>query len=149
MDPKKASDETMELNDKCGRRDRRCEMVAAGGATHTPVEVRFVRTRRAGEKKIWERPFFAGDGVVVGGVGQGKMDGAEGARIFNELYHLVVTCKQPLGAEGARQSRAKSERGTVGLRFRTGAEEEETDEEDEGRVNHVAAKGLGGSKEGR
>ena len=33
-----------------------------------------------------------------------------------------------------------------GLRFRTGAEEEETDEEEEGRVNHVAVKGLGGDK---
>jgi hypothetical protein len=36
-----------------------------------------------------------------------------------------------------------------GFRFRTGAEEEETDEEEEGRVNHVAVKGLGGDKGGR
>jgi hypothetical protein len=34
------------------------------------------------------------------------------------------------------------------LRFRTEAEEEETDEEDEGRVNHVAVKGLEGDKGG-
>ncbi len=33
---------------------------------------------------------------------------SEGARSFNELYQLVVTCEQPLGAE-----RAKGERGTV------------------------------------
>ena len=47
MDPKKASDETIELkkdidtgegSDKCGGRDGRFETVAAGGATHTPVE---------------------------------------------------------------------------------------------------------------
>ena len=35
------------------------------------------------------------------------------------------------------------------MRFRTGAEEEETDEGEEGRVNHVAVKGLGGDKGGR
>jgi hypothetical protein len=34
------------------------------------------------------------------------------------------------------------------LRFRTGAEEEETDEEEE-RGNHVAVKGLGGDEGGR
>jgi hypothetical protein len=32
------------------------------------------------------------------------------------------------------------------LRFRTGAEEEETDEDEEGRGNHVAVKGFGGGK---
>ena len=41
------------------------------------------------------------------------MDGAEGARSVNELYQLVVTCEQPLGTEGARQSRTKGERRTV------------------------------------
>jgi hypothetical protein len=35
------------------------------------------------------------------------------------------------------------------LRFRTGAEEEETGEEEEGKVNHVAVKGLGGDEGGR
>ncbi len=51
MDPKKASDETMELkriltqgSNKCGGRDGRFETVAASGATHTPVDVRFVRS---------------------------------------------------------------------------------------------------------
>ena len=34
------------------------------------------------------------------------------------------------------------------MRFRTGAEEEETDEEEEGRGNHVAVKGLGGDEGG-
>ncbi len=34
------------------------------------------------------------------------------------------------------------------MRFRTGALKEETDEEDEGRVNHVAVKGLGGGQRG-
>ncbi len=84
----------------CGGRDGRCETVAAAGTTHTPVDVRFVRTEKAGEKKRRRRPLFAGNGVIVGGVGQGKVDGAEDARSFNELYQLVVTCKQPLGVEG-------------------------------------------------
>ena len=48
------------------------------------------------------------------------MDGAEGARSFNELYQLVVTCTQPLGAEKARHSRAKSQRGTVRVEVEDG-----------------------------
>ncbi len=79
-----------------------------GGYTHTSVDVRFGRAVGAGEKER-RRPLFTGDGVIVGGVGQGKVDGAEGAGSFNELYQLVVTCQQPLGAEGAKQSRAKGE----------------------------------------
>jgi hypothetical protein len=30
-------------------------------------------------------PFFFGDGVIIGGVGSGEVDGAEGAGSFNEL----------------------------------------------------------------
>ena len=35
------------------------------------------------------------------------------------------------------------------MRLRTGAEEEETDVDEEGGGNHVAVKGLGGDKGGR
>ena len=77
------------------------------------------------------------------------MDGAEGARSFNELYQLVVTCKHPLGRKGPDKAERKVRGEPSGLRFRTGAEEEETDEGEEGRVNHVAVKGLGGDKGGR
>ena len=73
----------------------------------------FRKNGKSQDKKRRRRPFFSGDGVVVGRVREGKVDGAEGARSFNELYQLVVTCEQTLGAERARQSRTKGERGTV------------------------------------
>ena len=41
------------------------------------------------------------------------MDGAEGAGSINEFNQLVVTCPQPLGPKGARDGRAKGQRGTV------------------------------------
>ena len=56
--------DTGEGSDKCGGRDGRFKTVAAGGATHTPVDVRLIRPRRAGKKKRRGRPFFSGDGVV-------------------------------------------------------------------------------------
>ena len=55
--PKKASDETTEFKqdvdagkrgNKDGGRDRRLETVAAGGASHPPVDIRVVGAVRAG-----------------------------------------------------------------------------------------------------
>ena len=53
------------------------------------------------------------------------------------------------GRKGPDKAERKVRGEPSGLRFRTGAEEEETDEEEEGRVNHVAVKGLGGGEGGR
>ncbi len=53
------------------------------------------------------------------------------------------------GRKGPDKAERKVRGEPSGLRFRTGAEEEETDEEDEWRVNHVAVKGLGEDKGGR
>ena len=53
------------------------------------------------------------------------------------------------GRKGPDKAERKVRGKPSGLRFRTGAEEEETDEEEEGRVNHVAVKGLGGDEGGR
>ncbi len=92
--PKKASDETTELNKMLtqGREptrtegDRRFETIAAGDASHPPVDVRVVRAGRAGEEKGRGRPFFAGYyRVIVGRGGGSEMDGAEGAGSFNEF----------------------------------------------------------------
>ena len=52
------------------------------------------------------------------------------------------------GRKGPDKAERKVRGEPSGLRFRTGAEEEETGEEDEGRVNQVAVKGLGGGKGG-
>ncbi len=57
---------TGEGSDKCGGRDGRFKTVAASGAPHTPVDVRYIRARRTGEKKRRVRTFFTGDRVVVG-----------------------------------------------------------------------------------
>jgi hypothetical protein len=48
------------------------------------------------------------------------VNGAEGARSGNELYQLVVTGPQPLGAERASHSRAKGQRGTVRVEIENG-----------------------------
>jgi hypothetical protein len=72
--------------DKDGGGDRRLETVAAGGASHTPVDVRVVRAGRTGEEERRGGPFFASDRVIVGRGGGSEMDGAEGAGSFNELY---------------------------------------------------------------
>ncbi len=53
------------------------------------------------------------------------------------------------GRKGQDKAERKVREEPFGLRFRTGAEEEETDEEEEETVNHVAEKGLGGDKGGR
>ena len=53
------------------------------------------------------------------------------------------------GRKGPDTAERKVRGEPSGFRFRTGAEEEETDEEDEGRVNQVAMKGLAGGKGGR
>ncbi len=53
------------------------------------------------------------------------------------------------GRKGPDKAERKVREEPSGLRFRTGAEEEETDEEEEGSVNHVTVKGLEGDKGGR
>jgi hypothetical protein len=77
------------------------------------------------------------------------VDRAEGARSFNELYQLVVTSSQPLGAVGAGQGARKVRGEPDGVRFKMGAEEEETDEVGEMGSNHFAVNGLEGGKGGR
>jgi hypothetical protein len=106
-----------EGSDKSRRRDRRLETVAAGGASHAPVDVhvRVVGAGGARNEKRGGRPFFFGNGVVIGGAGGGKMDGAEGAGSLNELDELGVACPQPLLPVRARHSRAEGEGGAGGI----------------------------------
>ena len=52
------------------------------------------------------------------------------------------------GRKGPDKAERKVRGEPSGLRFSTGAEDEETDEEEE-RGNHVAVKGLGGDEGGR
>jgi hypothetical protein len=84
-----------------------------------------------------------GDRVVVGGVGGGEVEGAEGAGSFNELYQLVVTSPQPPGAEGTGQSGAKSQSGAgwVEVQDRGGG--------GRGWRKPFGREGLGGGKGGR
>jgi hypothetical protein len=104
-----------EGSDKSRRRDRRLETVAAGGASHAPVDVRVVGAGGAQNEKRGGRPFFFGNGVVIGGAGGGKMDGPEGAGSLNELDELGVACPQPLLPVRARHSRAEGEGGAGGI----------------------------------
>ena len=103
--------DTGEGGDKSRRRDRRLETVASGGASHAPVDVRVVGAGGTREEKGGGGPFFFGHGVIIGGVGGGEMNGAEGAGSVNELDELGVTCPQPLLPVGARHSGAEGEGG--------------------------------------
>jgi hypothetical protein len=107
--------------------------------------------RRSGQSRVKEekrrgRPLFVSDGVVVGGVGCNEVDGAEGAGSFNELYQLVVTSPQPLGAEGTRQSGAESKRGVRWVKVQDwgwAGEEEADDDEGEGGGSPLTVNGFG------
>ena len=75
------------------------------------------------------------------------MDGAEGAGSLNEFDQLVVACQQPHWARKGPETAERKVRGNrMGFKFRTGAEEGETEGGDEAEAggNHVAGKGLGG-----
>jgi len=111
-----------ERSDEGGGRYGRLETVATGCASHTPVDVRVVRSRRARKEERGGRPFFFCNGIVIGGVGCSEVDGAEGAGSFNELNKLVVACPQPLLPVGARHSRAESEgrAGGIQIQYRSG-----------------------------
>ena len=98
-----------EGSDESRRRDRRLETVASGGASHAPVDVRVVGAGGTRKEKGGGGPFFFGHRVIVGGVGGGEMNGAEGAGSVNELDELVVTCPQPLRPVGSRHSGTESE----------------------------------------
>jgi hypothetical protein len=69
------------------------------------------------------------------------VNGTEGLGRFNELDKLVVTPKEPLGAKEACLNKVRGEPEAV--RFKTGAEDEETDGED-GERNQVGERVLEG-----
>ena len=104
-----------EGGDKSRGRDRGLETVASGGASHAPVDVRVVGAGGTRKEKGGGGPFFFGHWVIVGGVGGGEVNGAEGAGSVNELYQLVVASLQPLIPVGARQGGTESEGGTGGI----------------------------------
>ena len=102
MDPKTASEETMELN-RILTQGREATSVEGGtdDSRRSPPAVHAHAGRRPFRKNGKSRgEEETRETVVVGRVGEGKVNGAEGARSFNELYQLVVTSSQPLGAEG-------------------------------------------------
>jgi hypothetical protein len=76
------------------------------------------------------------------------MNKAEGAGSVNELDELGVTCPQPLLPVVSDTAERKVRGEPEGLRFKTGAEEEEKGEMVEGR-DHLAVNGLAGGKGGR
>ncbi len=93
-DPKKASEETTELKRmlrggtrqvlRGGQKTRdgrrwRCLAPAGRHPCHRSGQSRVREEKRRG------RPLFTDDRVVIGGVGGGEVDGAEGAGSFNEL----------------------------------------------------------------
>jgi hypothetical protein len=100
-----------EGSDKSRGRDRGLETVASGGASHAPVDVRVVGAGGTRKEKGGGGPFFFGHGVIIGGVGGGEMNGAEGAGSVHELDELGVTCPQPLSPVGARDSGTEGEGG--------------------------------------
>ncbi len=83
-----------EGSDESRRGDRRLETVAAGGASHAPVDVRVVGSGGARKEKRGGIPFSPRNRVVIGGLGGGEVDGAEGAGSFNELNKLG-RCRLP------------------------------------------------------
>ena len=78
-----------------------------------------------------------------------KWTGQRVREVSTSLISSLSLARNHWGRKGPVKAERKVRGEPDGVRFKTGAEEEETDDEGKGGSNHFAVNGLGGGKGGR
>ncbi len=100
--------------------NRGLEAVAAGRASHAPVDPRSEAAEGSGDEEGGGRPLFFNDGAEIDWRRGGEVNGTEGASGLDQLHQFGVAGEKPLGTKGAGENRLEGERGTGGVEVQDG-----------------------------